>query len=88
MIPSTVLATKKGSIPISRIRVTGQRSLDGVFGRLSIPNFTDEHDVRVMPKDASQRGSKGQTDLGVNLDLVDPIELVLDWVLGRDDLVL
>ena len=69
-------------------RVTGQRSLDGVFGRFSIPNFTDEHDVWVMPKDASQRGSKGQTDLGVNLDLIDPIELVLDWVLGRDDLVL
>ena len=51
-----------------------------------ISNFTDEDHIRVVPQNGSKRLGKSQSNLGMHLNLVDPIELVLDWIFGRDDL--
>ena len=69
-------------------RVTGEGGLDGILCGFRIADFTDEDNVGVMAEDASQGGGKRQTDLRMDLDLIDAIELVLDGVFGRDDLVL
>ena len=102
MTASTVLETRNGSTPMStkprvgpgRVvgvqraehQVAGQRRLDGVLGRLQVADFADEDDVRVVAQDAPQRVAERQPDLGVDLDLVDAVQLVLHRVFGGDDL--
>ena len=100
--PSTVLATRNGSTPmsISRVngagrvvgvqraehQVAGERRLDGDLGRFQVAHFADQDHVRVVPQDAPQGGGERQADLGVHLDLADARLLVLDRVFDRDDL--
>ena len=69
-------------------KVTGQRSLNRVLGRFEVSNFPDQNHVGVMSQNTAKRRSKRQANLGVDLNLVDTIQLVLDRVFGRDDLVL
>ena len=100
---SRALPTRNGSTPISISRlgvaggvvgvqggehqVPGQGGLDGDGGCLPVPDLTDQHDVGVGPQDRSQRGGEGHARLDIDLDLVDPVELVLDGVLDRDDVL-
>ena len=63
-----------------------QGSLGGVLGGFQVPDFTDQNHVRVMSQYRPKAGGKGQTHLRMDLDLIDPFELVLDRILGRDDL--
>ena len=64
--------------------VAGQGGFDGDPGRLAVPYFPDQDDVRVRPQDRPQSRREGEPGLVVDLDLVDPVELVLNWVLDRD----
>ena len=66
-------------------KVTGQRCLNRVFGSLEITNLTDQYDIWIVSQDASQRMSKGESDLLVDLDLVDPFQLILDRVFGGNN---
>src|SRR5690606_37961705 len=54
---------------------------------LQVTDFTDQYHAGVVTQDGSQAGRKGQTDLGMYLDLVDAFQLVLNWILGGNDLV-
>jgi hypothetical protein len=63
-----------------------QRGLHRVLGRFEVADLAHQHHVGVVPKDRPEARGKGQPDLRVDLDLVDPLELVLDRILGRDDL--
>ena len=51
-----------------------------------IADFADQDHVGVVPQDAAQRRGERQADLGMDLDLVDAFELILDRVFDRDDL--
>src|SRR5690606_8608822 len=65
--------------------VTGERRLDGDLRRLEIADLADEDHVRVLAEEGAQRRSEGQADLRLARDLVDPLHLVLDRVLGPQD---
>ena len=67
-------------------QMAGQRRLDGVLGGLQVADFTDQHYVRVVTQDAPQRMRERQADPGMNLNLVDPLQLILDRILGGNDL--
>src|SRR2546430_13623925 len=68
--------------------VTGQRRFYRNVGGLVVANFTHHHDVGVLPQDRAQGRGKIQPDLVTYRDLVNPVELVLDRVLHRHDVVL
>ena len=63
-----------------------QGSLGGVLGGFQVPDFTDQNHVGVVSQNRPKASGKGQTHLRMDLDLIDPFELVLDRILGRDDL--
>ncbi len=68
-------------------QVTGQRRLDGDLGRLQIPDLSDHDHVGILAQDRPQPVGEGEVDLGVDLDLADPLELVLDGILDGDDVL-
>src|SRR5216117_29872 len=89
-IPSTVAATRYGSMPMSTMRVTpagasfvwrvehqvaGQGRLDRDLRRLPVAHLTDHDDVGVVPQDGPQRGGEREADLRVHGDLRDPVHL-------------
>ena len=51
--------------------VTGQRRLHGDLRRLLIPDFTDQHDVGVLPEDRAQRRGESEPRFLVDLHLDD-----------------
>ena len=67
--------------------VAGQGGTDGHIGGLAIADFTDHDHVRVLTHDVPQPGCEGQTDLRIDVDLVDPVHLIFDRVLDGDDLL-
>src|SRR5262249_18396327 len=68
----------------AKYQVAGERRLNRVFGSFQVADFADEHDVGVVTQNAAERMSERQADLGMDLNLIDPLELILDWVLRRD----
>ncbi len=52
---------------------------------LSITDFTDHNNVRVLSQDRTQTGSKGQINFWINLNLADPGELIFYRIFDRDD---
>ncbi len=66
--------------------MAGHRGLDRDLGRLTIAHLAHHHHVGIMPQHARQRAREGQPDLGVHLGLRDPVQLILNRVLERNDL--
>ena len=66
----------------------GQGRLHGDARRLQVAHLADHDDVRVLADDGAQGPGEGHADGRLDLDLVDPGELVLHRVLHRDDLAL
>ena len=66
-------------------QMSRQRRLDRDLRRLPVPDLTHQNHIRVLPDDRPQPLGEGQVDLRVHLDLTDPLDLVLDRVLDRDD---
>ncbi len=66
--------------------VPGQRGLHGVLGGFQVADFAHQDHVRIVPQNAPQAGGESESHLGVHLDLVDAVEMILDGVLGGDDL--
>src|SRR5262249_24743631 len=77
----------RGAVRVDRRehQVAGQRRLNGNAGRLEIADFADHDDVWFLAQDRSKRMREGETDAGVNLDLVDAGELVFDRILYGED---
>ena len=67
--------------------MAGQRRLDRDLGRLRVANLADHDHVRVLAHDVAQAAREGEADLGLDGDLVDALELILDRILDRDDLL-
>ena len=80
----------RGVVRVQRAQheVTRERRLDGDGRGLEVADLTDHDDVGVLAERAAQGVGEGQADLGLGLHLVGAGHLVLDRVLGRDQLVL
>ena len=68
-------------------QVTGHGAAQADFDRLLIAHLPHQQDVRVLPQGGPQYGGKIQTDLRVDLNLVDARQAVLHRVFDRDHLV-
>ena len=53
--------------------------------RLLVADLADHDDVRVLPEEGAERAREREADLRLDVDLVDPLDLVLDRILGRQD---
>ena len=67
--------------------VTRQGRLDRDLCRLLVPDLADHDLVGVVTQDRAKTAGKGQPLLFIDRDLRDPRQLILDWILDRDDLV-
>ncbi len=101
---STVAVIKNGGMPMSRKprdragrvvgvqraehRVPGQRGLDGDFGRFQVADLADQDLVGILPQNGPQALGERVADRGVDRHLHDAVDVVLDRVFGRDQLVL
>ncbi len=68
--------------------MAGEGRADGDVDGFRVADLTDEDDVGVLSQDRPQAGGEGEASLGIDGDLVDALELVLDRILDGDDLVL
>ena len=66
-------------------QMPGERGLNGVFGGFQVADFADQNDIGVVPQNAAQGSAEGQSDFGMDLNLVDAVELIFDRVFGGDD---
>ena len=66
--------------------MAGEAGVGGDGRGLEVANFSDHDDVRRLAQDGTERGGEGHPDLGVDLHLIDPVHLILDRFLDRDDL--
>ena len=66
----------------------GESRFDSNLRRLGVTNLTHQHRIRVLSEDAPQGAGKGQPTLGGNLHLIDTLQLILDGVFHRNDIVL
>ncbi len=67
-------------------QVSCQRRLHGDLGRLLIADFADQDDVGGLPQHGPDDAGEVEADLVLHLDLVDAGQVILDRVLGGDDL--
>ena len=67
-------------------QVAGQGRLHRDLRRFQIANLAHEDLVRVLPQDRAQRRREREADLVVDRHLHDAVDVVLDRVLGGDDL--
>src|SRR5205085_9917004 len=63
--------------------VARERGLRGDPRGLAITDLADEHDVGVAAEDRTEGHGKGQPGGWIDLDLLDAVDLVLDWILDR-----
>ena len=68
--------------------MAGERRLDGDFRGLAVADFAHHDDVRVLPQNGAQPVGERQVDSGIDVNLSDPVDLVLDRVLDSDDVQL
>ena len=50
-----------------------------------VADLADHDDVRVLAEEGAERAREGEPDLRLDVHLVDALDLVLDRVLGRQD---
>ena len=67
-------------------QVAGQRGLDGDLRRLQVADFADHDDVRVLAQEGAQHRGEGQADGLVDRHLDDALDVVLDRLLGGQQL--
>ena len=68
--------------------MTGQRRLYRDLGRFDVANLAHQDPVRILPQDGPQALGERVADRGVDRHLHDAVDVVLDRVFGRDQLVL
>ena len=65
--------------------VTRERRVDRDLERLRVADLADHDDVGVLPEERAQRAREREADLRLHVHLVDALDLVLDRVLGGQD---
>ena len=66
-------------------QMAGQRGLDCILGRFEVTNFPDKDNIGVVTQDGAEACVERQPNLGMNLNLINAVELVFNRVFGRDD---
>ena len=66
--------------------MAGQGGPQTDFSGLLVADLADHDDVRVLPQKCTQRRGEREPDLGLDLNLVHPLELVLDRVFDGADI--
>ena len=69
-------------------QVSGQGRLDRDLGRLAVADLPDHDHVGIGAHHRAQAGREIESNLGRDLYLSDPVQLVLDGVLDGDDVLL
>ena len=67
--------------------MTGQSGLDGDLRRFVVPDLPHHDDVGILAQEGAERRGEVEADLLVDLDLVDPRQVVLHRILGRGDVL-
>src|SRR5689334_20509169 len=67
-------------------QMPGESGLDGDLGRLTIADFANQDDVRVVTEKGAQGGWKVDAGRLIGLNLRHVLEVVFDRVFDRDDL--
>ena len=67
-------------------QVACQRGLNSNLRCLQVSNFTHQNDVRILPQNRTQTRRKRNANVMVDLDLYDPVNVILDRILSRDQL--
>ena len=68
-------------------QVTGQARLYRDLCGLQIADFPDQHHVWVLAQDRAQPTREGHLDFGIHLGLADAVDVVLDRILDRHDVL-
>ena len=68
-------------------QMAGQGRLDRDLGGLDVADLADHHDVGVLAQDRPQDIGEGKADAGLDLDLIDSVQLIFDRVLDGQDLL-
>src|SRR5690554_2727018 len=63
-------------------------SFNGNGGGVQVPNFTNHHDIRVLPQEGAQGSGEVQAHFGVHVDLVDAFQVDLHRVFCRGNVAL
>ena len=63
-----------------KYQMASQGSLYRYACSFKVANFADHDDIRVLTQDRTQRGGKIETNLRLNLNLIDPGELIFDRI--------
>src|SRR3546814_9884586 len=66
-------------------QVSGQRGLHGDLRRFKVADLAYHDDVGVLAQNCAQGRCERQIDFGVDLSLADARQIVLDWILDRED---
>ena len=67
-------------------QVPGQRTANRHLCRVGIPNLPQHNHVRVLPQECPQGTRERQTDLLLQLHLINPLQRVLHGVLYRENI--
>src|SRR5207249_4071333 len=67
-------------------QVSSQRCLYSDLGGLFVADFANQDDVGSLAEHGTDNASKVEPDVMPHLNLIDPGQVVLHWVFGRDDL--
>src|SRR5579883_3062915 len=65
----------------------GERGVDRDLGGFGVADFADHDHVGVLAQNRSQSVGESQVDFRIDLHLADAMELVLDRILDRDDVL-
>ena len=68
-------------------QVAGQRRLNRDLGGFQVADFADQDRIGVLPQDRAQATGKGHTDVIIDRNLDDAVDVVLDRVFGGNQLV-
>ena len=66
-------------------KVARQCRLDGEVGRLVVADLPHHHHIRVLTENTAQTIGKGEANVTIDLDLVNPLHFVLHRVFECDD---
>ena len=66
--------------------MTRQSGLNGETSSFRVTNLTDHHDIGVLTENGAKTGSESETGIGIDLNLINTIHLVLNWVFHGDNI--
>ena len=66
--------------------MASERGLNGNLRGLDVARFTDHDPVRILTQKGAQHAAESQSDAFIDRDLHDPFDIILDRVLGCEQL--